>query len=399
MEATKAAPRYGINSYLEWVATRRDPGRRGARARSLRGRDRRLAALRRERRRPAHFTGSGDYCNMFVLEIPRRRLDAAAAASLRRDLLRARRPRLDAARVRRRHASAASSGARAASSRSRSTPSTGTSTPAGRSARCSSRRRRCRMMMNIFHNEDVHLQHAVRVRGPDRRRQVLHAARATCTCVRPGNNIWETNFVPDLGDDRADAVGRPRRRLDQHQVRAGRRDHARAHLGDRAGDLQEGAPAQRRDARPDAHRRRLLAAVVRRRARDFKRVDWKYGVVFPPCEGQFHQHFVTSNHASRYVATGLGNMRYPLTDGERRAVDRHRRAQNRRRRAASKRAATRSSTRIRIRASTRSGSKRCASAGSRPSSRCSGRRLSGERADRLPRRVERDHRLFGTQLS
>ena len=26
--------------------------------------------------------------------------------------------------------------------------------------------------------------------------------------------------------------------------------------------------------------------------------------MFPPCEKQFHQHFVTSNNASRYVATG-----------------------------------------------------------------------------------------------
>jgi hypothetical protein len=36
-------------------------------------------------------------------------------------------------------------------------------------------------------------------------------------------------------------------------------------------------------------------------------------VVFPPCEGQFHQHFVTSDHPSRYVATAIFGIRYPLT--------------------------------------------------------------------------------------
>ena len=51
---------------------------------------------------------------------------------------------------------------------------------------------------------------------------------------------------------------------------------------------------------------------------DFTRVDWKHGVMFPPRAGQFHQHFVTSESASRYVATGWGNMRYPLTEMKRR---------------------------------------------------------------------------------
>jgi hypothetical protein len=43
--------------------------------------------------------------------------------------------------------------------------------------------------------------------------------------------------------------------------------------------------------------------------------------VFPPCEGQFHQHFVTSERASRYVATGIGNLRHPLTEAGRRNAD------------------------------------------------------------------------------
>ena len=44
---------------------------------------------------------------------------------------------------------------------------------------------------------------------------------------------------------------------------------------------------------------------------DFERVDWKYGTVFPPLDDQFHQHFVTSNEPSRYLATSVGSFRYP----------------------------------------------------------------------------------------
>ena len=50
---------------------------------------------------------------------------------------------------------------------------------------------------------------------------------------------------------------------------------------------------------------------------DYTRVDWKYGVVFPPIENQFHQHFVTTQLPSRYVATGFGSFRYPITEQNR----------------------------------------------------------------------------------
>jgi hypothetical protein len=49
---------------------------------------------------------------------------------------------------------------------------------------------------------------------------------------------------------------------------------------------------------------------------DIERVDWEYGVVFPPCDRQFHQHFVTSDNASRYVAIGASSGRYPMTSSQ-----------------------------------------------------------------------------------
>jgi hypothetical protein len=53
---------------------------------------------------------------------------------------------------------------------------------------------------------------------------------------------------------------------------------------------------------------------------DFTRVDWTFGTVFPPAHMQFHQHFVTSNEPSRYVATGFGGIRYPILESRRQMV-------------------------------------------------------------------------------
>jgi hypothetical protein len=53
---------------------------------------------------------------------------------------------------------------------------------------------------------------------------------------------------------------------------------------------------------------------------DFRRIDWKHGVVFPPADRQFHQHFNASRQPARYLATGVGGLRYPLTLQNRRSL-------------------------------------------------------------------------------
>jgi hypothetical protein len=51
--------------------------------------------------------------------------------------------------------------------------------------------------------------------------------------------------------------------------------------------------------------------------REYQRIEWQHGVVFPPADQQFHQHFTTSATAARYLGVGFGSLRYPFTAARR----------------------------------------------------------------------------------
>ena len=58
------------------------------------------------------------------------------------------------------------------------------------------------MMMNIFHNESFIFDTPSSSTTASARTSTTRG-EGDLHMIRPGNNIWETNFVPDLGDDRA----------------------------------------------------------------------------------------------------------------------------------------------------------------------------------------------------
>jgi mannose-6-phosphate isomerase-like protein (cupin superfamily) len=136
--------------------------------------------------------------------------------------------------------------------------------------------------------------------------------------VRPGQNIWETNFVPDLGAIELTAWSeRGAGATNLMFILADGNMHA--HVS----EIQTGTYKKAHRHGAGAHiftvTGKGYSLLWRDGDKDFSRVDWSPGWVFAPIDRQFHQHFTTSVIPSRYMAAiAGGNARYPLTEAGRR---------------------------------------------------------------------------------
>jgi hypothetical protein len=172
------------------------------------------------------------------------------------------------------------------------------------------------LMMKLFHNDDfvfgAPFTFTDRI-GKDE----YYAGQGDVHVIQSGKAVYVTNFVPDLN-----AV-----ELRPQEERGAGSSTILFSLGDGVmhAHMSEIAPATYKKAHRHAAGTHVLtltgggySLLWYEQDRDFTRVDWEYGVVFPPLQDQFHQHFVTSNHASRYVAVGTSGVRYPFTEEHRR---------------------------------------------------------------------------------
>ena len=174
------------------------------------------------------------------------------------------------------------------------------------------------MMLNLFHNEKFVFDNSFDF---DERigKAEYFAGEGILQLVRQGNDTWETNFVPDLEtidlpdfSDRGGGGGcliflLADSSMHAHvsEMPAGTYKKAHRHIAGYHVMCVGGSG---------------YSLMWYEGDRDFVRIDWKHGIVFPPADQQFHQHFTTSPKPARYLATGFGSLRYPFTTARRREI-------------------------------------------------------------------------------
>ena len=171
------------------------------------------------------------------------------------------------------------------------------------------------MVMNIFHNQDfvfgTAFDFAERAGRGD-----YFSGEGELTLVRQGQNMWETNFVPDLATLALESYAdRGADSLNIMLVLADGLMHA--HISEmRAGTYKK---AHRHE--PGFHVMCVMGegySLLWYGEEEPRRIDWKHGTVLAPANRQFHQHFSVSAEPVRYLATAVGGLRYPFTAENRR---------------------------------------------------------------------------------
>jgi Cupin domain len=174
------------------------------------------------------------------------------------------------------------------------------------------------LVMNTFHDErfvfDTDFEFVARTG-----KNAYFAGEGDLITVRPGNHMWETNFVPDLAGIELKSWGdRGAGGTNIMFVLADGTMHA--HIS----EMPVGTYKKGHRHGPGFHVMCVTghgySLLWYDDQQDFQRLDWHYGVVFPPADQQFHQHFNASQFPARYLATGVGGLRYPLTLQQRRSL-------------------------------------------------------------------------------
>ncbi len=135
--------------------------------------------------------------------------------------------------------------------------------------------------------------------------------------VVAGRHMWETNFVPDLAAfDLPAWAARGRGSRNLKFVLADGTMHA--HVS----EMPVGTYKMGHRHGPDFHVFTVTghgySLLWYEGDEGLERVDWRHGVVYAPADQQFHQHFNTAPHPTRYLAVAYGGLRYPFTEERRR---------------------------------------------------------------------------------
>ena len=173
-------------------------------------------------------------------------------------------------------------------------------------------------VLNIFHNEafvfDNPWSFEERM-GGDR----YFSGEGDFIPVRPGNHMWETNFVPDLAAiELQDWADRGAGGKNIMFILADGTMHA--HISEMPVGTYKKAHRHGADFHVMCVTGQGYSLLWYEGDPDFRRVNWKHGTVFAPPDRMFHQHFNASPTPARYLATAYGSLRYPFTESKRKSL-------------------------------------------------------------------------------
>jgi len=302
--------RYGIDPYLEWVHQEGCPVIEAGYAIDLFDVVTAPWARIGAKGAAVHLTGRGDFCNMFVIDVA-----PASSTALMQHIYE------DIYYVLEGHGSTQIEFPDGSKKSFEWSPKAMFSIPINLPHRHfnSSGNARARLasttnmplIMNTFHDESFIFDnpHYFRSRVGQEK---FFQGEGNLIPIRAGNHLWETNFVPDLA-----AV-----ELHAYADRGGGSSNIKFILADgiMSGHMSEMPVGTYKKAHrhgPGTHVINVTghgySLLWYEGDTDFTRIEWKHGVVFPPCQNQIHQHFNTSTEPARYLALGIGNVRYPFT--------------------------------------------------------------------------------------
>jgi uncharacterized RmlC-like cupin family protein len=171
------------------------------------------------------------------------------------------------------------------------------------------------MMLNLFHNE--HFVFDNNYQFPERQGAQSHfSGEGDFIPVRPGRNMWETNFVPDLAAFEL-KVWEARGAGGSNMMFVLADGTMHAHISQMPVGTYKKAHRHGADFHVFAVTGHGYSLLWYDFAKDLVRVDWRHGVVFAPPDGMFHQHYNTSSDLARYLAVAFGGLRYPFTESKR----------------------------------------------------------------------------------
>ena len=177
-------------------------------------------------------------------------------------------------------------------------------------------------IMNFFRSEDFIFDNPGSF--PDREGIAgFYSGEGELTKIRPGRNLWETNFVPDVAvlelmEWEARGVGSSNMQFLLSEGSIG------AHTSEMPVGTYKKAHRHGAGAHVLAVNGTGYTLLWHEDSKEFVRREWKRGLVYAPPENMFHQHFNTGGTPARYLAYLFGSKRYPIIS-ERRANSQNRR--------------------------------------------------------------------------